>query len=118
MPFWCGIRCKTFLEDYGCGCVWAVAESLSYKMFSLLGGSQSAPTSDCYVAIVLHIAVIYEHLSNVEAEIITELACFTPEVCICTGNSLEFKGESVSVIKIFCQHPHRSLSLCLMETAS
>ena len=23
MPFWCGIRCKTFLENYGCGCVWA-----------------------------------------------------------------------------------------------
>ena len=26
MPFWCGIRCKTFLEDYGCGCDWAVPE--------------------------------------------------------------------------------------------
>ena len=26
MPFWCGIRCKTFSEDYGCGCVWAVPE--------------------------------------------------------------------------------------------
>ena len=26
MPFWCGIRCQTFLEDYGCGCVWAVPE--------------------------------------------------------------------------------------------
>ena len=26
MPFWCGMRCKTFLEDYGCGCVWAVPE--------------------------------------------------------------------------------------------
>ena len=26
MPFWRGIRCKTFLENYGCGCVWAVPE--------------------------------------------------------------------------------------------
>ena len=26
MPFWCGIRCKTFLENYGCGRVWAVPE--------------------------------------------------------------------------------------------
>ena len=26
MPFWCGIRCKIFLENYGCGCVWAVPE--------------------------------------------------------------------------------------------
>ena len=29
MPFWCGIRCKTILEDYGCGCVWAVPEKIS-----------------------------------------------------------------------------------------
>ena len=26
MPFWCGIRCKTVLEDYGCGCGWAIPE--------------------------------------------------------------------------------------------
>ena len=26
MPFWCGIRCKTFLANYGCGCVWAVPD--------------------------------------------------------------------------------------------
>ena len=29
MPFWCGIRCKTFfkfLEDYVCGCGWAVPD--------------------------------------------------------------------------------------------
>ena len=29
MPFWWGIRCKTFLEDYGCGCVWAVPDLCS-----------------------------------------------------------------------------------------
>ena len=23
---WCGIRCETFLENYGCGCVWAVPD--------------------------------------------------------------------------------------------
>ena len=28
LPFWCGIRCKTFLENYGCGCVWAVPDKL------------------------------------------------------------------------------------------
>ena len=27
MLFSCGIRCKTFLEDYGCGCVWAVPDT-------------------------------------------------------------------------------------------
>ena len=26
VPFWCGIRCKTLLENYGCGCVWAVPD--------------------------------------------------------------------------------------------
>ena len=26
MPFWCGIRCNFFGENYGCGCVWAVPE--------------------------------------------------------------------------------------------
>ena len=36
MPFWCGIRCKTFLEDYGCGCVWAVPD---------LGSLTSAPSA-------------------------------------------------------------------------
>ena len=47
VPFWCGIRCKTFLEHYGCGCVWAVPES-DPKTYSLgclfvherFGGSQ------------------------------------------------------------------------------
>ena len=36
MPFWCGIRCKTFLENYGCGCVWAVHDTrgLSKGWFS------------------------------------------------------------------------------------
>ena len=24
MPIWCDIRCKTFLDNYGCGCIWAV----------------------------------------------------------------------------------------------
>ena len=27
VPFWCGIRCETFWENYGCGCVWAVPDS-------------------------------------------------------------------------------------------
>ena len=27
MPFWCGIRCKTIWENYGCGCVWAVLDN-------------------------------------------------------------------------------------------
>ena len=26
MLFWCGIRCKTFLDNYGCGCAWAVPD--------------------------------------------------------------------------------------------
>ena len=26
MPFWCGIRCKAFGDNYGCGCVWAVPD--------------------------------------------------------------------------------------------
>ena len=28
MPFWCDIRCKTFLENYSCGCVWAVPDKV------------------------------------------------------------------------------------------
>ena len=35
------------------------------------------------------------------AEIVTELIHFEPEVCICSGNELEFKGESVSVMRDF-----------------
>ena len=33
VPFWCGIRCKTFLEEYGCGCVWAVPGTLSREIY-------------------------------------------------------------------------------------
>ena len=34
MPFWCGIKCKTFLVDYGCGCGWAVPDYLVRKTSS------------------------------------------------------------------------------------
>ena len=36
------------------------------------------------------------HRTTVVAEMITELIRFEPEICICNGNSLEFKTESVS----------------------
>ena len=32
MPFWCGFRCKTFLENYGRGCAWAVPEVSEFSM--------------------------------------------------------------------------------------
>ena len=38
-------------------------------------------------------------ISTVVAKIITELSCFEPEICICDENFLEFKGESVSVMR-------------------
>ena len=31
MPFWCGIRCKTLLENYGCGCVSAVPDFCNFE---------------------------------------------------------------------------------------
>ena len=31
MPFWCGIRCNIFLDDSGCGCVWAVLDTATQK---------------------------------------------------------------------------------------
>ena len=38
---------------------------------------------------------------TVVAELITELIRFEPEISICNGNSLEFKRESVSVMRDF-----------------
>ena len=38
---------------------------------------------------------------TIVAEIITELICFESEICICNGNKLAFKRESVSVIRDF-----------------
>ena len=37
--------------------------------------------------------------STIVAEMITELIRFEPELCICNGNSLEFKRESVSAMR-------------------
>ena len=31
MLFWCGIRCKTLLENYGCGCVLAVPDFCNFE---------------------------------------------------------------------------------------
>ena len=38
---------------------------------------------------------------TVVAEMITELIRFEPEICICNRNQLEFKRESVSVMRDF-----------------
>ena len=38
-------------------------------------------------------------VDTVVAEMITELFRFEPEICICNGNLLGFKRESVSVLR-------------------
>ena len=43
------------------------------------------------------------------ANMIAELICFEPEICICNGNYCKFKAKSVSVMRDFCQHSHRSV---------
>ena len=45
------------------------------------------------------------------SQIFCRINCFEPEVCVCNRNDLKFKGESVYVIKLFCQHSHRSVSV-------
>ena len=47
MPFWCGIRCKLFLENYGCGCVWAQVQPLADRNIcgmSTVGSTKKAPS--------------------------------------------------------------------------
>ena len=48
---------------------------------------------------------------TVAAKIVTELILFEPKICICNGNLLEFKGESVSVIRDSLPTFHRSFSV-------
>ena len=48
---------------------------------------------------------------------ITELIRFEAEVFICNGNELEFKGESVSVMRDFCWYCHRSVSVMDIDSS-
>ena len=59
----------------------------------------------------LRLAEIMEIISVV-AKMITELSRFEPELCICNGDELDFKRESVSGEReIFCRHCHRPVSV-------
>ena len=55
---------------------------------------------------------------TVVAEMITELIRFEPEICICNGHKLEFKRESVSVMRDFLlAFPEISLSVMEMNSS-
>ena len=47
----------------------------------------------------------------VVAEMMTELIRFEPKICICNGNSLEFKRESVSVMRDFLLDSQRTVAV-------
>ena len=49
-------------------------------------------------------------MHTVVAETITELIHFESKICICNGNSLKFKGESVTVTRDSLPIFHRSVS--------
>ena len=77
-------------------------DGLSHHVLpQLKGWAQAIHHHKSLVILQEHLCVASSRKLFAEAEMITELIRFEPEICICNRNELEFKRESVFVMSDF-----------------